>query len=128
MLNKALLLVGLMLVLSPGFTAAAEEAAAASATVEEGGQLLARGAGYAKVHGSGAMDVSVYGASTIPVKGADVLRAEGRGRRWDLPGGGILFAGWRGSVHMTGKDLNVKMWDGILELNARGSGWALLKG
>jgi hypothetical protein len=57
-----------------------------------------------------------------------VLRAEGRGRRWILPGSGTLFAGWRGNVHIAGKDLNVKMWSGILEVSARGTGWGRLKG
>jgi hypothetical protein len=123
MKRKVLLLVGLMLVLSLGFAVAAE-----AAEIEGSGRLWARGIGYAEVHGNGAVDISVHGTGTILVKGAEVLRAEGRGRRWDLPGGGTLFAGWRGNIHVAGKDLNVKMWGGILELNARGTGWVLLKG
>ena len=128
MVRKVLLLVGLMLVLSLGFTAAASAAAAEADAVEGSGRLWAKGIGYAEVHGNGVVDVSVHGTGTILVKGAEVLRAEGHGRRWDLPGGGTLFVGWRGNVHMAGKDLNVKMWGGILELNARGTGWVFLKG
>ena len=123
MVRKVLLLVGLILVLSLGFAASAT-----AAEVEGSGRLWARGVGYAEVHGNGAVDISVHGTGTILVKGAEVLRAEGHGRRWDLPGGGTLFAGWRGNVYVAGKDLKVKMWGGILELNARGTGWVLLKG
>jgi hypothetical protein len=122
MVRKVLLLVGLMLVLSLGFVAVAD------AAVEGSGRLWARGVGYAEVHGNGAVDISVHGTGTILVQGAEVLRAEGHGRRWDLPGGGTLFAGWRGNMHVAGKDLKVKMWGGILELNARGTGWVFLKG
>jgi hypothetical protein len=123
MMRKVLVSVGLMLVLSLGFATAAS-----AAEIEGCGRLWARGIGYAEVHGNGAVDISVRGTGTILVKGAEVLRAEGQGRRWDLPGGGTLFAGWRGKVHVAGKDLNVKMWGGILDLEARGTGWVFLKG
>lgn len=128
MVRKVFLLVGLMLVLSLGFATAASAVTAEEAEVEGSGRLWAKGIGYAAVHGNGAVDISVHGTGTILVKGAEVLRAEGQGRRWDLPGGGTLFAGWRGKVHIAGKDLNVKMWGGILELEARGTGWVFLKG
>jgi hypothetical protein len=74
------------------------------------------------------MDIWVHGTGTVWVKGLEVLHAEGRGRRWDLPGGGTVFAGWRGHLRLTGEDVVVKMWGGVFEFTARGTGWAFLKG
>jgi hypothetical protein len=123
MKNRIWLVVGMLLVLSLGLavTVQADE-------LKGSGHLWAKGIGYAEVHGNGAVDVSVRGAATVWVKGAEVLRAEGTGRRWDLPGGGTVFAGWKGQIEIRGSELDVKMWGGVLELDARGTGWAFLKG
>jgi hypothetical protein len=82
MVRKVLLLVGLMLVLSLGFAAAASAATADASDVEGSGRLWAKGIGYAEVHGNGAVDISVHGTGTILVKGAEMLHAEGQGRRY----------------------------------------------
>lgn len=123
MKGKILVAVGLMLalilVVVPG--AQAEEA-------EGAGHIWAKGAGYAEVHGRGVLDVSAHGVGTVMVKGAEVLRAQGQGRRWDLPDGTIVFAGWRGHIHVEGRGLSVKMLGGIVEFTAAGNGSVFLKG
>jgi hypothetical protein len=113
----------LLVVLTPmvAATAQAEE-------VEGCGRLWARGAGYAKVHGDGVVDVSAHGVGTVAVKGSEVLRAQGWGRRWDLPDGTTVFAGWQGHIHIQGRDLGVRMVGGIIEFTAAGRGWVFLKG
>ena len=125
MKRKLLVMVSLLLVLSLGWTVAAE---AQGMTVDGTGKLWAKGAGYAKVHGHGVVDIAARGVVTVRVKGADVLRAQGQGRRWDLPDGTILFAGWRGHIHVEGQELDVRMLGGIIEFTAQGTGWAVLKG
>jgi hypothetical protein len=123
MKSRIWLVAGLLLVLSLGLTVTVQ-----ADEVEGSGHLWAKGIGYAEVHGNGAVDISVRGGATVWVKGAEVLRAEGRGRRWDLPGGGAVFAGWKGEIKIRGSELDVKMWGGVLELDARGTGWVFLKG
>ncbi len=123
MKRKTLLTLSLLLVLSLGFTAVA-----AAEEVEGTGKLWAKGVGYAEVHGDGQVDIQGHGVGTVRVKGAEVLRAQGHGRRWDLPDGTVLFAGWRGHIHAAGQDLNVNMVGGLIEFTARGQGWVLLKG
>jgi hypothetical protein len=123
MKRKMWMVLGLLLVLSLGLTTVAQ-----AAEVEGSGRLWAKGVGYAHVHGRGVVDISGHGAVTVWVKGADELRAQGRGRRWDLPNGTTVFAGWRGHIHAEGEELDVKMLGGILEFNAQGSGWVFLKG
>jgi hypothetical protein len=125
MKRKLWIMVGLLLVLSLGWTAAAE---AQGMTVDGSGKLWAQGAGYAEVHGHGVVDIAARGAITVRVKGADVLRAQGHGRRWDLPDGTILFAGWQGHIHAEGQELDVRMVGGIIEFAAEGTGWAILRG
>ena len=39
-----------------------------------------------------------------------------------------MFAGWKGEIEIRGSELHVKMWGGVLELDARGTGQAFLKG
>jgi hypothetical protein len=144
---KILLLSSLLLVLSLGFatvgyaaelpteteTSAADSAAADAAMVDQAvfagtGWLWAKGAGHAHVHGDGVVKIAGHGAATIRIEGADVLRAQGRGRRWDLPDGSTVLSGWRGRIHAAGEELDVKMWGGIIEFGAKGTGWALLRG
>jgi hypothetical protein len=142
MKHKILLMSSLLLVLSLGFatvgyaaeapneteTSAADAATADQAVFAGTGWLWAKGAGHAQVHGDGVVKIAGHGAATIRVEGADVLRAQGRGRRWDLPDGSTVFAGWRGRIHATGEELDVKMWGGIIEFGAKGTGWVFLRG
>jgi hypothetical protein len=123
MKRKISVVFALLVVSSLGLAVVAE-----AAEVEGRGRLWAKGAGYAEVHGDGVIDISAHGIGTVTVKGADVLRAQGRGRRWDLPDGTTVLAGWRGHIHIEGQDLAVRMLGGVIEFTAEGSGWALLKG
>ncbi|MGD2205393.1 MAG: hypothetical protein PVH17_01325 [Anaerolineae bacterium] len=123
MRNKILVVVSLVMVLSLGFAVAAE-----AAELEGSGRLWAKGAGYAELHGDGVVDIVGHGVGTVVVKGAEVLRAQGSGRRWDLPNDTVVFGGWRGHIHIEGDDLLVRMRGGIIEFAAEGTGWVLLKG
>ncbi len=123
MQRKIVAVLSLVLILSFGFTLVAEAAEVAGT-----GTLLARGAGYAEVHGDGVLDIAARGVGVVRVRGAEVLRAQGRGRRWDLPDGTTVFAGWRGHVHVEGHEMNVQMLGGVVEFSAKGSGWVLLRG
>jgi hypothetical protein len=123
MRHKVLVMVSLLLVLSLGFTVPAK-----AAEVEGTGRLWAKGAGYARVKGDGVVNIAGHGAATVWIKGADTLRAIGEGRRWELPDGTVVFAGWRGLIHVEGDNLSIRMLGGIIEFTAKGTGWVFLKG
>jgi ferric-dicitrate binding protein FerR (iron transport regulator) len=123
MKRKILGMVSLLVVLTLGFAAVAE-----AAEVEGSGRLWARGAGYAEIHGSGVVPIAGHGVGMVSVKGAEMLRAQGQGRRWDLPDGTTVFAGWRGHIHIEGHGLQVHMLGGVIEFTAQGTGTVLLKG
>ena len=123
MKRKILVVPTLLLILSLGIAIAAE-----AQGMTEDGRLWARGAGYAELQGDLVADISGHGAATIRVKNAAVLRAQGHGRRWDLPDGTTVLAGWRGHIHAEGQALQVQMVGGVLELTAGGHGEAFLKG
>jgi len=123
MKGKILVAVGLMLVLILGFVPGAQAEA-----VEGTGRIWAKGVGYAEIHGRGVVDISAHGVGTVMVKGAEVLRAQGQGRRWDLPDGTVVFAGWQGHIHVEGRGLAVRMLGGIIEFTAVGEGSVFLKG
>ena len=123
MRHRVLVMVSLLLVLSLGFTAVAE-----ASPIHGTGRIWAKGAGYAVVKGDGVVNVVGHGAAIVWIKGADTLRAIGEGRRWDLPDGTVVFAGWRGLIHAEGDSLLVKMLGGIIEFTAEGTGWVFLKG
>jgi hypothetical protein len=123
MKGKILVAVGLMLVLMVGLVPGAQ-----ADELEGIGHIWAKGIGYAEIHGRGVVDISAQGVGTVMVKSAEVLRAQGQGRRWDLPDGTVLFAGWRGHIHAEGQGLSVKMLGGIIEFAAAGEGSVFLKG
>ena len=123
MKGKILVAAALMLVLILGFVPGAQAEQA-----EGAGRIWAKGVGYAELHGRGVVDISGHGAGTVMVKGAEVLRAQGQGRRWDLPDGTVVFAGWRGHVHVEGGGLAIRVFGGIIEFTAAGEGSVLLRG
>lgn len=123
MRGKVWILVGALLLVSLGAVGVAE-----AAGVHGTGTLWAKGVGYALVRGDGAVDIIGHGAGTVRVSGAEALHAEGSGRRWDLPNGTVVFAGWRGEINAEGDDLTVKLSGGLIEFTAQGSGSVLLKG
>ena len=123
MRHKVWVMVNLLLVLSLGFTVVAE-----AGPIHGTGRIWAKGAGYARVRGDGVVNIAGHGAATVWVKGADTLRAVGEGRRWELPDGTVVFAGWQGLIHAEGDALSVRMLGGIIEFTAEGTGWVFLKG
>ncbi|MFQ6059024.1 MAG: hypothetical protein ACE5MB_09135 [Anaerolineae bacterium] len=100
---------------------------ASAKTFEGTGTLWAKGAGIARVHGDGRVEVQGRGIGAVWVKGAEILEAHGRGIRREVDGG-ILFVGWRGKIVAAGSDLTVRMRGGLIEFTAQGTGWAFLKG
>lgn len=123
MRRRVLVLVSLLLLLSLGFTAAAE-----AAEVEGTGRIWAKGAGYARIKGDGVVNIVGHGAAVVWIKGADTLRAIGDGRRWELPNGTVVYAGWQGLIHAEGDSLSIRMLGGIIEFIAEGTGWVYLRG
>ena len=123
MKGKILVAAALMLVLILGFVPGAQAEQA-----EGTGRIWVKGVGYVEINGRGVVDISGHGAGTVMVKGAEVLRAQGQGRRWDLPDGTVVFAGWQGHIHVEGRDVAVRMLGGIIEFTAAGEGSVFLKG
>jgi len=123
MKGKILVAAALMLVLILGLVPGAQAEQA-----EGTGRIWVKGVGYVEINGRGVVDISGHGAGTVMVKGAEVLRAQGQGRRWDLPDGTVLFAGWQGHIHVEGGGLTVRMLGGIIEFTAAGKGSLFLKG
>jgi len=116
-------MLSLLLLLNLGFAAVTE-----AADIEGTGRIWARGAGYARIKGDGVVNIVGQGAAVVWIRGADTLRAIGDGRRWELPNGTVVYAGWRGLIHAEGDDLSIRMLGGIIEFTAEGSGWVYLRG
>ena len=127
-MKKLGMVLSLLLVLSLGITAVAFAQEPPDARIGGRGRLWAKGAGYAEVHGDGKVDIKGHGAGTVRVSGAERIRTWGQGRRQVLPDGSVLFAGWRGRIHLSGQDLNVQMAGGLIEFTAQGRGWVFLQG
>jgi len=106
----------------------ADTASADSTTIEGKGWLYAKGAGVARLDGSGEVKIRGHGVGTVLVCGAEVVRAEGQGLRVERPDGCVLFAGWRGKIFVAGRHMSVDMAGGRIEFLAVGSGTAVLKG
>jgi hypothetical protein len=125
MKRKVLMVFSLLLILSLGLVPAAD----AQGTVGPGhGELSAKGIGYAELHGGGEVNILGHGAGMFWIKGAEELRAQGQGRRWELPDGTVILAGWRGHIRVEGKELAIRMLGGTIQFTAEGTGWAFLKG
>ena len=96
--------------------------------LEGTGTIRAIGAGLARVHGTGRVDIAAKGVGTVWVRNARTIQATGRGSRQDLPGGITLFAGWAGHIHVAGEGMTVEMAGGIIEFKATGTGTVFLQG
>lgn len=114
--------------LAAGLWMASDTASAESASVEGKGWLYAKGAGVARLDGSGEVQIRGHGVGTVLVCGAEVIRAEGRGHRIELPNGCVRFNGWKGRIFVAGRHMSVDMAGGRIEFLAAGSGTAFLKG
>ena len=102
---------------------------AARAEVFEGeGSITARGVGVAIVQGEGEIEIIGQGIGIVHIRDATRLKASGNGFRRDLPGGGVVFRGWRGEIHAAGTEVKVRMYGGLIEFTAEGTGWVFLRG
>ncbi len=123
MKKKLLLVVVLTLVALLVFPAIAS-----AETFRGEGSITARGVGVAIVHGEGEIEITGHGIGLVHVRNAESLEASGNGYRRDLPGGGAVFMGWRGEIRVAGTELTVRMWGGLIEFTAEGTGWVFLRG
>jgi hypothetical protein len=104
-------------------------AGVASAEVVQGqGWLHARGAGVVVLRMSGDVEITGHGVGAVYVYGAEDIYAAGQGRRTDLPGGGVIFRGYRGKITISGEEMMVRMAGGKIDFVAEGEGRALLRG
>jgi hypothetical protein len=118
----------LLLVLAAAFVAGLVFTSVAAAEEVSGtGTIHAAGRGVAIVQGTATVDIQVHGIGMVFVKGAEALVATGQGRRTEVRGG-VLFTGWKGQIHIEGRDLNVRMAGGRIEFTATGTGWVYLQG
>lgn len=93
------------------------------------GTLRARGSGLAILDCKEAdIDITGHGVGVIVIKGAEVIEAQGRGRRVDLPNGVVHLVGWRGKVSVSGTDLRVLIEGVHIEFQVTGTGRVFLKG
>ena len=104
-------------------------AGVASADVIRGkGWLHAEGSGFAKLQMTGHVDINSHGVGAVYIYGAEDIHAEGDGKRTDLPGGGVVFRGYTGSISVIGERMVVKMLGKQIDFTAHGKGRAVLRG
>ncbi len=123
MLQKILVVFGVMMILVLAFASVAS-----ADTVSGYGWLKATGAGTATLHMTGEVNIEGHGAGVITVRGAEVVHAEGKGRRTDLPDGSVILRGFQGRVHIVGKNMTVRIVGGKIDFTAHGFGTVTLKG
>ncbi|GAB4428978.1 MAG: hypothetical protein Kow0031_09360 [Anaerolineae bacterium] len=104
-------------------------AGVASADIIRGkGWLHAEGSGFAKLQMTGQVEINGHGVGAVYIYGAESIRADGDGKRSDLRGGGVVFRGFEGTIHVTGQRMVVKMLGSDIDFTARGKGRAVLRG
>ena len=104
-------------------------AGAASADVIQGkGWLHAEGAGVAVLRMSGQVEINGHGVGAVYIYGAEKIAADGSGRRTNLAGGGVIFRGYEGAIHITGERMLIQLIGDQIEFTARGLGTAFLRG
>ncbi len=97
-------------------------------TVTGRGWLKAMGAGKATLRMTGEVDITGHGAGIIYIKGAEIITAEGRGKRSNLPNGDVILRGYYGSVRIVGKHMSVQVVGGKIDFSATGAGVVTLTG
>ena len=120
---KSLSVLSLLLLMSLTLTGIA------SADVIKGiGWIHAEGAGTARLQMSGNIDIEGHGVGAVYIYGAETMRAEGQGKRIDLPGGGVLYRGFQGKIEATGSKMNIRIIGGKIDFTAHGKGRVALRG
>ena len=121
--TKLFTILGLVLLLSLTLVGAA------SADVIRGkGWLHAEGAGVAVLRMTGEVEINGHGVGAVYIYGAEKIEAEGIGRRTNLAGGGVIFRGYEGTIHVRGERMVIQMIGGQIEFTAYGKGTAFLRG
>ncbi len=123
MLRKVLLMAVAMMILVMAFASVAS-----ADTVSGHGWIKAQGAGTALLKMNGEVDIEGHGLGAIYIRDAEVVRADGNGTRTDLPNGDVILRGYRGHVHIVGKQMGVRMVGGKIDFEAWGVGRVLLRG
>lgn len=101
---------------------------ASADTVTGRGWLKAIGAGKATLQMTGEVDITGHGTGVIYIKNAEIITAEGRGKRSNLPNGDVILRGYYGSVRVVGEQMSVQMVGGKIDFSATGAGVVTLKG
>lgn len=115
---------GLMLVL-----ALAAAPAAQAAGIRGTGELHAWGDGLAGVRGNGTVIVSGSGVLYFRDRAGDAdWSVSGTGERRDLPSGWIIYYGFDGTFQVTGSHITVTLSGYNVDLQAKGTGLAILHG
>ena len=92
------------------------------------GWLHAEGSGFAKLQMTGHVKINGQGVGVVYIYGAEEIHAEGSGRRSNLHGGGVVFRGYEGTIHVVGERMVVRMIGGKIDFTAHGKGRAVLRG
>jgi hypothetical protein len=93
------------------------------------GELHAVGKGQIWVHGRGKVKFRVYGECVLVVgnRHANKIVARGQGQRREV-GSAVIFTGYKGVVTVEGPSVAAHFRGGRVRFDARGTGWAILKG
>ncbi len=122
-MKKIILVLSVVAMLTMAFASVAS-----ADTVIGRGWLKAIGAGRATLRMTGEVDITGHGGGIIYIKGAEIVTAEGRGKRSDLPNGDVVLRGYYGSVRVVGKHMSVQIVGGKIDFSATGAGVVTLKG
>ncbi len=100
-----------------------------SADVIKGkGWLHAEGSGVVQLQMTGTIEITGHGIGAVYVYGAEHIAATGEGKRTNLPGGGVLFRGYEGSLILIGEKMKVRLIGNHIEFTAIGKGRINLRG
>ena len=107
-------------------------AAMAQATIDGSGTLTAEGDGHAAIQGSGTVTVSGEGTLRILDRAGDaeisVSGGGGQTRSSEREGAWVIYRSFEGSASVTGSDIIVSLRGHDINLEARGTGRAYLRG
>jgi hypothetical protein len=101
---------------------------ASAETLRGKGWLFAKGKGEATLRMSGQIEIKGHGVGVVYIYGAEEIQAEGKGKRTNLDGGGVVFRGYKGTIKVVGEGMTIKMVGAKIEFTAHGKGVAYLRG
>jgi hypothetical protein len=101
---------------------------ASAETLRGKGWLHAEGSGVAALNLSGEIEIIGHGVGAVYIYGHEALHVSGSGKGTDLPGGGVLFRGYSGTIKVVGEDMRIRMIGGKIDFTAHGKGVVHLRG